>query len=118
MRYALRNLGVGASKRQSVRSSVAAKGLEVCRSDSPLLLFFHVGRTGPNRGGHLAPYSNNTQKLVRGSRLIRSFRSAVAAVPEGLPMVATSTLVFAVDKMRRRNMIVRRLDAIEAIASV
>ncbi|HEV7445601.1 MAG TPA: HAD-IC family P-type ATPase, partial [Steroidobacteraceae bacterium] len=42
---------------------------------------------------------------------------AVAAVPEGLPMVATSTLALGVGAMRRRNVLVRRLDAIETLAT-
>jgi Ca2+-transporting ATPase len=60
--------------------------------------------------------------VLRGYALLQIFRSglslAVAAVPEGLPMVATTTLVLAVDDMRRRGMVVRRLDAIETLASV
>jgi len=43
---------------------------------------------------------------------------AVAAVPEGLPMVATTTLSIGVSRMRSLNVAVRRLDAIEALGAV
>jgi Ca2+-transporting ATPase len=60
--------------------------------------------------------------LLRGHPLLRMLKSAislaVAAVPEGLPAVATTTLSLGIQEMRRRGVLVRRLDALETFAAV
>ena len=59
---------------------------------------------------------------LRGLALMQLARSslsvAVAAVPEGLPMVATSTLALGVEEMRRHGIFIRRLEAVETLAAV
>jgi P-type Ca2+ transporter type 2C len=60
--------------------------------------------------------------LLRGNALLRTLQGsialAVAAVPEGLPTLATTALALGIDEMRRHQVIVRRLDAIENLAAV
>jgi len=60
--------------------------------------------------------------FVRGFALLQLVRSslsvAVAAVPEGLPMVATTTLAMGVEDLRRHDILVRRLEALETLAGV
>jgi Ca2+-transporting ATPase len=43
---------------------------------------------------------------------------AVAAIPEGLPAMAGTTLALGVEKMRSEGILIRRLDVIETLASV
>ncbi|MGF1539680.1 MAG: cation-translocating P-type ATPase, partial [Pleurocapsa sp.] len=60
--------------------------------------------------------------IIRGYGFLEMLKTAialaVAAVPEGLPTVATITLALGIVKMRQQKVLVRRLDAIEALGSV
>jgi Ca2+-transporting ATPase len=60
--------------------------------------------------------------LIRGFRLLSLSKTvislAIAAVPEGLPTLATTTLALAIQDLRRRGIIVRRLSAVEGLAAV
>jgi Ca2+-transporting ATPase len=60
--------------------------------------------------------------LVRGFGLLSLLKTvtslAVAAVPEGLPTLATTTLALAIQDLRRRQIIIRRLSAVEGLAAV
>ena len=60
--------------------------------------------------------------LIRGFGLLSLLKTvtslAVAAVPEGLPTLATTTLALAIQDLRRSRIIIRRLSAVEGLASV
>ncbi|MEA3547555.1 MAG: HAD-IC family P-type ATPase [Thermodesulfobacteriota bacterium] len=59
--------------------------------------------------------------IFRGFGMLEMLKTsislAVAAVPEGLPIVATTTLALGIQKMRRQGILIRHLGAIEALGS-
>jgi P-type Ca2+ transporter type 2C len=60
--------------------------------------------------------------VIRGFRALSLMKTvislAVAAVPEGLPTLATTTLALAIQDLRRRQIVIRRLAAVEGLAAV
>ena len=60
--------------------------------------------------------------ILRGYGFLHMLKSsialAVAAVPEGLPMVATTTLAIGIKNMKKHNVLIRHLDAVETLGSV
>lgn len=79
-------------------------------------------------GGQLVLFSGAVCGIVFVTGLLRSYgllqmlktsiSLAVAAVPEGLPTVATTTLALGIWEMRKHNVLIRRLEAVEALGSV
>jgi Ca2+-transporting ATPase len=60
--------------------------------------------------------------LIRGYGFIQMLKTsislAVAAVPEGLPTIATTTLTLGIKNMRRHNVLIRHLDAVETLGCI
>ena len=60
--------------------------------------------------------------LLRGQGVLQMLNTAtslaVAAVPEGLPAMATTTLAIGIGKMRRHGVLIRHLAAIETLGAV
>jgi Ca2+-transporting ATPase len=60
--------------------------------------------------------------LARGLGFLTMLRNAIclaaAAVPEGLPAAATTTLALGISDMRRHHVLIRRLNAVETLGAV
>lgn len=60
--------------------------------------------------------------LLRGYGFLMMFKTAislaVAAVPEGLPAVATTTLALGIGNMKRHHVLIRQLDAVETLGCI
>ncbi|MEM8808506.1 MAG: cation-translocating P-type ATPase [Cyanobacteria bacterium P01_G01_bin.38] len=79
-------------------------------------------------GGQLVVLSCSVCALVFGIGVLRGYALlpmlkiaislAVAAVPEGLPTIATTTLALGIREMRQRNIFIRTLNAVEALGAI
>ncbi len=60
--------------------------------------------------------------LLRGYGFLMMFKTsislAVAAVPEGLPAVATTTLALGIRNMKRHHVLIRQLNAVETLGCI
>lgn len=113
---------VTATARQTEIGAIQALVGEVETPDTPMQ------RQLDHMGVQLAAFSAGICCLVFGIGVLRgmgwmqmlnsSISLAVAAVPEGLPAVATTTLALGIREMSRRKVLIRQLPAVESLGSV
>jgi Ca2+-transporting ATPase len=76
------------------------------------------GLVGVSLGGCAAALALGLLRGVPAIDMVRSAISlAVAAVPEGLPAVATTTLALGMQRLMRHGVLVRRLAAVESLGA-
>ncbi|MBI4344084.1 MAG: cation-translocating P-type ATPase [Euryarchaeota archaeon] len=102
---------------------IAAALQEVEPSPTPLeARLSYVGRWLGLAAILIVAFVSLIQIAVRGrpplEMVIWGIALAVAAVPEALPAVVTGTLAIGVQRMSKRNAIVRKLPAVEALGAV
>ena len=60
--------------------------------------------------------------IMRGNGFVQMLQTsislAVAAVPEGLPTIGTTTMALGVNNLKKQNILVRRLNVLETLGSV
>ena len=113
---------VTASGRSTEIGAIQSLVGEVATPDTPMQ------RQLDHMGVQLAAFSAGICGLVFGIGVLRgmgwlqmlnsSISLAVAAVPEGLPAVATTTLALGIREMSRRQVLIRQLPAVESLGSV